>query len=382
MKARPIAFALLLSFAPAVVSLPRIAQAQNPQDDALTKAARARFQEGVDAFDKGNFEAARAAFTQAYALKQHPAVLLNLAQSSLKSGHYLEASKMFQKYLNDPQGDKKADATKGLTDARAKLGRLDVSAPPGSEVTVDTDVVGRTPMSEPLDVEAGNHTVRVKLPDNTSSEQKIVVTAGQVQPVRFGAAATVVNPPPTNPPNNPPDNHQQPANPPNNPPNNPPENPPNNPPNNPPVQPGGGKVHPVAALPLMIGGGVLAVGGFILAGVFAGSKSTANANYTLVQNQIIDAQTKDGIKSPTCNPPPSSKYTQACLTLANNRDAVNQDATAANTGVALGIIGVVAAGAGVVWFILGAKNKEAPPTARITPWMAPGTGGFSLSGSF
>ena len=122
MKARPIAFALLLAFAPATVSLPRIAQAQNPQEDALTKAARARFQEGVDSFDKGNYEAARASFTQAYALKQHPAVLLNLAQSSLKSGHYLEASKMFQKYLNDPQGDKKADATKGLTDARSKLG--------------------------------------------------------------------------------------------------------------------------------------------------------------------------------------------------------------------------------------------------------------------
>ena len=64
-------------------------------DDALTKAARARFQEGVEAFDKGNYEAARASFKQAYALRQHPAVLLNLAQSCLKSGHYLEAAKCF-----------------------------------------------------------------------------------------------------------------------------------------------------------------------------------------------------------------------------------------------------------------------------------------------
>ena len=99
---------------------------------------------------------------------------------------------MFQQYLNDPQGDKKADASKGLTDARAKLGRLDVTAPPGSEVTVDTDVVGKTPMTEAIDVDAGNHTVRVRMPDGTSSEQSVVVTAGQMQPVRFGAAATVV----------------------------------------------------------------------------------------------------------------------------------------------------------------------------------------------
>ena len=381
MKARPIAFALLLSFAPAAVSLPRVAQAQNPQDDALTKAARARFQEGVDAFDKGNYEAARAAFKQAYALKQHPAVLLNLAQSSLKSGHYLEASKMFQTYLNDPQGDKKADATKGLTDARSKLGRLDVTAPPGSEVTVDEAVVGKTPMSDPLDVEAGNHTVRVKLPDNTSSEQKIVVTAGQVQPVRFAAASTVVNPP-TNPPTNPPDH--QPANPPTNPPTNidntnpPPNNPP---PNNPPVEPKGELVHPTGGLVLMIAGGALLVGGVVVAGTFGAIKSSANDNYISVQNQIIAAEKADGIKSPTCNPPPSSKYTSACATLKSNQDAVNQDATVANFFVGVAIVGALAVAGGAVWYFVGAKRKEAP-TAHITPWMGPGTGGISLSGSF
>src|SRR6185312_6853641 len=163
MKARRIAFALLLAMAP--TALPSTAFAQ---DDAVTKAARARFQEGVADFDKGEYEAARAAFLEAYALKQHPAVLLNLAQSCLKSGHYLDAAKYFQKYLNDPQGDKKADASKGLADARAKLGRLDVSAPPGSDVTVDSDSVGKTPLNEAVDVEAGNHTVRVRLPDGTS----------------------------------------------------------------------------------------------------------------------------------------------------------------------------------------------------------------------
>ncbi len=390
LKARPIAFALLVAFAPAAVSLPRIASAQNAPDDALTKAARARFQEGVDAFDKGNFEAARAAFKQAYALKQHPAVLLNLAQSSLKSGHFLEAAHFFQQYLNDPQGDKKADAMKGLTDARAKLGRLDVSAPPGTEVTVDTDVVGKTPMNEAVDVEAGNHTVKAKLPDGTSSEQHIVVTAGQVQPVRFGAAATVVNPPtnPTNPPTNP-ETHP-PANPPTNP-ENPPTNPP--PPQNPPIEQHGEKVHPAAALPLIIAGGAVAVGGFVVAGIFAGLKSSANTNYINVQNQIIAAQKADGISPQTCNASQlnatqQAKYTvdttqktSPCTTLKNNQDAVNQDATVANTFLVVGIVGAAATVGGVLWYVFGAKNKEAPTTA-ITPWLAPGTAGFTFTKSF
>ena len=55
------------------------------QDDPVTMQARARFKEGVDFYDKGSYENARLAFLQAYALKKHPAVLLNLAQSSAKA---------------------------------------------------------------------------------------------------------------------------------------------------------------------------------------------------------------------------------------------------------------------------------------------------------
>ena len=55
------------------------------EDDAVTVQARARFKEGVDHYDKGQFENARLSFLQAYALKKHPAVLLNLAQSSAKA---------------------------------------------------------------------------------------------------------------------------------------------------------------------------------------------------------------------------------------------------------------------------------------------------------
>ncbi|HEY1957061.1 MAG TPA: PEGA domain-containing protein [Polyangiaceae bacterium] len=383
-RSKAATFALLVALAPSAISTTVFAQ-----DDAVTKAARARFQEGVSDFDRGDFEAARAAFLEAYALKQHPAVLLNLAQSCLKSGHYLDAAKYFQKYLNDPQGDKKADANKGLSDARAKLGRLDVSAPPGSDVTVDAENVGKAPLSEAVDVEAGNHTVRARLPDGSTSEQKVVVTAGQMQPVRFAAASTVVtptNPTPTNP-----ENPNPPANP--NPTPTNPENP--QPPNNPnPIGPQGPLVHPAAAVPLMIGGGVVAVAGFILTGVFAGIKSTANTNYTSVEKQIKDAQVADGINPQTCDPSKlnaaqQTKYTggssvtpsSPCGTLKSNQDAVNQDATAANAFAVVGIIGAVAAIGGVVWYFVGAKHEGAP-TARITPWIAPGLGGASFSASF
>ncbi|MFO0672060.1 MAG: hypothetical protein U0235_20950 [Polyangiaceae bacterium] len=96
---RVLSAVLVTSFLMSTSLAPRAAFAQT--DDATTKAARARFQEGVSLYDKGQYEAARAAFLQAYALRKHPAVLLNLAQSSLRSGRPLEASKYFQQYLRE-----------------------------------------------------------------------------------------------------------------------------------------------------------------------------------------------------------------------------------------------------------------------------------------
>src|SRR4029078_810475 len=115
------------------------AHAQAPTDDATTKAARARFQEGVGLYDKGQYEAARAAFLQAYALRKHPAVLLTLAQSSLRSGRALEGAKYFNQFLRESTNAtaaQRADAEKGLVEARMKIGRLEVSAPTARDIRV------------------------------------------------------------------------------------------------------------------------------------------------------------------------------------------------------------------------------------------------------
>ena len=179
MRTHSIALALLISFVP--VALPTLAIAQPIVDDATTKAARARFQEGVDAFDKGQYENARAAFLQAYALRKHPAVLLNLAQSSLKSGHAIESLKYFQQYLRESANltpQQKADAEKGIAEARTKLGRLEISAPTGAEISVDNDRVGNAPLSEPVDVEVGSHSVRARYADGTAEGKTVGVNIG------------------------------------------------------------------------------------------------------------------------------------------------------------------------------------------------------------
>ena len=82
---------------------------------------------------------------QAYALKKHPAVLLNLAWSCLRSGHALEAERYFKQFLNegkDITDKQRADANDGLTQSRAKLGRIEIQAAAGTDITIDGDHVG------------------------------------------------------------------------------------------------------------------------------------------------------------------------------------------------------------------------------------------------
>lgn len=157
--------------------------------DGESDAARQRFNEGVKFFDAGQYDKARAAFLQAWVLKKHPAVLLNLAQSSLRGHHEAEAARYFDQYLHDPGATDsgKTIATNGLADARTKDGRLDVRAPASVEVFVDDQSVGVG--ARVVDVDPGSHAIRAG-----ATSQNVNVAAGAIAVVPLGGNAAA---PPT-----------------------------------------------------------------------------------------------------------------------------------------------------------------------------------------
>src|SRR6202000_2446152 len=124
-----------------LLSAPQAHAAPPRDDDATVAMARERFKEGVAFFDKKEFDKARAAFLQAYALKKHPAVLLNLAQSELRSNHEADAAKHFAAYLReskDASDSERQAAEAGLNATRALLAEVTVSVDEsGAEVFVD-----------------------------------------------------------------------------------------------------------------------------------------------------------------------------------------------------------------------------------------------------
>jgi tetratricopeptide (TPR) repeat protein len=381
MKTRSIAAVLLLAFAPVV------AFAQ-PADDPTIKAARARFQEGVAFYDKGEYENARAAFLQAYALRKHPAVLLNLAQSSLRAGHALEASKYFQQYLRESSNlspAQRADAERGLTEARQKLGRIEVSAPTGVAVVVDNEMVGSAPLSEAVDVEPGNHKVKAG-----AEEQTITVMAGQKTAAKFGGGTSA--PPPVVPvPTPPAPTGNTPAT--TTPPTTDTTTPPGSGATTPPagdtgevkVEPKKNILSPPANMvPVYVGGVIAVVGAGVAIGVGVIAKSSAQNSADSVASEIRKNGGTQGICSRT-DSASVNKFGKACAALADDNSKVDTDATVGNIGLAVGIAGAAFA---LGWYLFAPKRSDrgdpnaAWKTVTVSPMLGLNNGGLAASGTF
>ncbi|WP_437932098.1 hypothetical protein WMF37_23555 [Sorangium sp. So ce291] len=183
MKIRACAPVLLLSLlAPAVLteagltSFPlseplSFAQASDP----ITEVARQRYEDGVKAYDTGRFEDARTAFLQVYTLKRHPAVLLNLGQSELRSNHLEDAGKHLQQFLREHTSatpEQRAAAEKAIADVKRRTGFLVVVADAnGADISVDGVLVGKAPLPDPVFVTPGKHTLFATYQDRSATTQ-------------------------------------------------------------------------------------------------------------------------------------------------------------------------------------------------------------------
>jgi tetratricopeptide (TPR) repeat protein len=177
-----------LAFGACVALSPR---ARADDDATATAAARERFREGVAYFDQKQYEKARAAFVQAYALKKHPAVLLNLAQSELRSNHERDAAKHFSAYLREAEDASPAEreaAQAGLAAAKAEVGEIEISGETGGEVLLNGESEGTLPLPGSLYVDPGTHTIELRKGDR-SVTQSVTVNAGESKEANLALAA-------------------------------------------------------------------------------------------------------------------------------------------------------------------------------------------------
>lgn len=385
------------------------------QGDATVEAARQRFKEGVQFYDQHDYEKARLAFLQAYALKPHPSVLLNLAQSELRGGHPADAAAHFAQYLREnTEGSaaERKEAETAFSTARTKVAevRLDVDTE-GAEVSVDGEAKGKSPLSDPLYLMPGTHSIEARAGDQ-SGRTSLTVTAGQstTSQIRLSQPSAAAAPAAAQRATTPAAGAETETLPPETP--RPPEA--EEPETNRESFPSWFASKPLA----WVGAGMMIVGaaggvGFALAaqhdyssadGIesdISAAKAKDRADYAAAYNQDPTGKpvTPDNFfKEGPCSLTPTTEsqlkgtrvdeYEKACSDYKNRVDAGDTKKTIAIAGFVVGGVGAVITLGHVIYYLSSSPTesaKNAPASRKtfaVVPVVSPTFSGFALSGAF
>jgi len=167
--------ALLLS----LLVLPSGAGAQSDEERAR---ARTEFARGVSAFEAHDYTGALEAFQEAYRLAPHASVRLNIAHCYQELDRPVEAVFHFEHYLTEASGltgAQRREIEGTLRELRGRVGTLTLQiTPDGATIVIDDSETRRAPVSEPVRVTAGDHTVVISLDGYATERQTVHVEGG------------------------------------------------------------------------------------------------------------------------------------------------------------------------------------------------------------
>jgi hypothetical protein len=196
--------ALLLPAGAQAESKRKAKDAESIKDPTLIVDAKASatFKEGIAAFDRRDFEAARVAFLQTFALKPGVSVVRrNLGLAEIYSGHYLDGARRLARVLHTTEEGNPEDRARmleSLKKAEAHLERVSVEVKQdGAEISIDGVDLGTSPLPFLWYVAPGGYDVNVKKPGYVAFTQSRVARAGAAQHLRIVLDAV---PPPAPPP--------------------------------------------------------------------------------------------------------------------------------------------------------------------------------------
>jgi hypothetical protein len=172
---------------------PHLARAEVAPNDGVpgveNEKALQTFKEGIAAFDRRDFEAARVAFLQTFALKPSaPVVRRNLGLAEIYSGHYLDGARRLGRVIHMTDEGTSVDRARmveSLKKAEAHLERVTVEVNvEGAEIRIGDVDLGVSPLPFAWYLEPGAYEVRVSKPGFTAFTETRLARAGSAQHLR------------------------------------------------------------------------------------------------------------------------------------------------------------------------------------------------------
>jgi hypothetical protein len=134
-----------------------MATAAQVTETPMREAAK-HFQRAVALYGEAAYRAALAEFKRAYALVPNSAVLYNIGETEYQLRNYAAALTTFGRFLAEasPGDSHHAEVESSMAVLRKHVGHLSVmTVPPGADIAIDGQPVGRTPLDEPVLVSIG-----------------------------------------------------------------------------------------------------------------------------------------------------------------------------------------------------------------------------------
>jgi tetratricopeptide (TPR) repeat protein len=144
-------------------------KAAAPPSEAAVQEAGQRYDRGLKMYAEGDYSLAVIEFERAYELVPDFRVLYNIGQVRIQLANYARARRALTQYLQEGgervSEDRKKAVENDLDMLATRTGTLAIQVNvPGAELFVDDVVVGQSPLSEPLLLDAGEHRLSARKP--------------------------------------------------------------------------------------------------------------------------------------------------------------------------------------------------------------------------
>lgn len=171
--------ALLIACAGATAA----AQGDDEEDPRLHgAAARGLFEEALDAFDAGELEEAERLFRESLDLQWASSAAVNLAEVLVRRGANAEARRLLRRAMEDPNvpPEIRARTRARYEELEARVAWLDLTVPAGASVTLDGEPIEPAELSEPLELDPGEHVLA-----SGDDTQRVALFAGRRRALTF-----------------------------------------------------------------------------------------------------------------------------------------------------------------------------------------------------
>jgi hypothetical protein len=162
---------------------PGAAQSGGEPDRGKLEEARARFNKAEQLYRQGAYDACLSELERAYSLAPSYRLLYNIGLAHRQLNNFVAAVASFESYLAEGGADvpagRRSELERDLVRLRAQTAAITVAVNvPGARVSVDDVVVGESPLSKPLVVNAGRRRIGAQREGKLPAVRVLTVAGG------------------------------------------------------------------------------------------------------------------------------------------------------------------------------------------------------------